>query len=108
VYYYVLVIEMVVVAELNIIPLGEGPSVGRFLLPILEEIEKTGVNYQITPMCTIFEAEDIQKVFEIAKRLHGATFKSGVKRVVTTLKVDERRDIKVESMLEKVESLKKH
>ena len=98
---------MVVVAELNITPLGEGPSVGRVLTPIIEEIEKIGVNYQVTPMCTIFEAEDLRKVFEVAERLHKTAFKSGVKRVITTLKVDDRRDIEVKSMLEKVESLKK-
>ncbi len=53
---------MVVVAELNITPLGEGPSVGRMLTPIIEEIERIGVNYQVTPMCTIFEAEDLKNL----------------------------------------------
>jgi uncharacterized protein (TIGR00106 family) len=96
---------MTVVVELNIIPLGKGISVSKFLVPALKELEKREVKYEITPMCTIFEAESIKEAFDLARVAHEAAFRVGVKRAVTTVKVDDRRDLE-RSMEEKVESLK--
>ncbi len=95
---------MVVVVELNITPLGEGPSVGRFLAQAIKELKKLNVKHQITPMCTIFEAKSIGEAFKIAEVAHEALFRMGIKRVITTVKVDDRRDIS-RSMDEKVKSL---
>ena len=98
---------MTIIVELNIIPLGKGVSVSKFLVPALQELEKRMVKYEITPMCTIFKAESVEEAFDVAKAAHVAVIRAGVKRVVTTLKIDDRRDIE-KSMDEKVESLKKH
>jgi uncharacterized protein YqgV (UPF0045/DUF77 family) len=57
-------------------------------------------------MCTIFKAKDIKEAFDLVRAAHEAVFKAGVKRVVTTVKIDDRRDVK-KSMEEKVKSLKK-
>ena len=97
---------MTVVAEVNLIPLGEGISVSKFLAPALKVFEKRGVKHEITPMCTIFEAESIEDAFDVVAAIHEAVFRVGVKRVVTTVKVDDRRDLE-RSMNEKVDSLKK-
>ena len=43
-----------VIVEFNVIPLGVGVSVSKFLVPALKELEKRNVKYEITPMCTIF------------------------------------------------------
>jgi uncharacterized protein (TIGR00106 family) len=98
--------RMTVVAEVNIIPLGEGISVSKFLAPAFKVFEKRGLKYEITPMCTIFEAENIEEAFDVVGAIHEAVFRVGVKRVVTTVKIDDRRDLE-RSMNEKVESLKK-
>ncbi len=98
-------IFMVVIVELNIIPLGVGTSVGKFLVSALEEMEKMNVKHQITPMCTIFEAKNIEEAFRIVKIVHEAIFRIGVKRVITTVRVDDRRDVD-RGMKEKLESLK--
>ncbi len=96
---------MVVIVELNIIPLGVGTSVGKFLVSALEEMEKMNVKHQITPMCTIFETKNIEEAFRIVKIVHEAIFRIGVKRVITTVRVDDRRDVD-RGMKEKLESLK--
>ena len=96
---------MRIVVEFNIIPLGKGISVSKFLVPALKELEKRGVKHEITPMCTIFEVESIKEAFDLVRVAHEAVFRVGVKRAVTTVKVDDRRDIE-RSMEEKVESLK--
>jgi uncharacterized protein (TIGR00106 family) len=100
------VVKMTVVVALNIVPLGKGISVSKFLAPALKEIEGRRVKYSVTPMCTIFEADSVEDAFDLARLAHEAVFKAGVERVVTTVKVDDRRDIE-RSMEEKVESLKK-
>ncbi|MFW6117145.1 MAG: MTH1187 family thiamine-binding protein [Thermoproteota archaeon] len=95
---------MAVVVEFSIIPLGEKISVSEFLAEGLKELEKRGVRYSITPMSTVFEAENIEVALEVVREAHEAVFKSGVKRVVTSVKIDDRRDIE-RDMEEKVRSL---
>ena len=94
-----------VIVEFNIIPLGVGVSVSKFLVPALKELEKRGVKYEVTSMCTIFEAKNMDEALEIVRAAHEAVFEADVKRVVTTIRIDDRRD-KEGSMEEKVESLK--
>jgi len=98
--------EVVVIVEFNIVPLGVGTSVSKFLVPAIKELERLGVKYEVTPMCTIFEAENVEEAFNVVKAAHEAVFGENVKRIVTTVKIDDRRDVK-RGMKEKVESLKK-
>nr|MDO8132698.1 MTH1187 family thiamine-binding protein [Candidatus Njordarchaeum guaymaensis] len=104
---------MVVVVELSIIPLGEGPSVGKHLAHAVRALEGFGVKFEVTPMSTVFEAEDVEGAFEAVKAAHEAVFlgtNGKVKRVITTVKVDDRRDVekgmeeKVKSIMEAVEA----
>jgi len=92
--------------ELSIIPLGKGTSISKLLAPALREFEKRKVKHVYTSMCTVFEANSIEEAFNLVKVAHEAAFNAGVERVVTTVKVDDRRDVK-RSMEDKVESLKK-
>lgn len=96
---------MPVVVELNVIPLGVGMSVSRFLAPAIQVLKQRGVKHQITPMCTIFETSSIKEAYELVEAAHEAVFEAGAKRVVTTVKVDDRRD-GTKGMAEKVASLR--
>jgi uncharacterized protein (TIGR00106 family) len=98
-------VKVIVIIEFNIIPVGAGVSVSRFLVTALKELEKRGIKHEITPMSTIFEAENVEEAFKTITAAHEAVFKTGVKRVVTTTKIDDRRD-REKKMGEKVESLK--
>lgn len=97
---------MVVIVEFSIIPLGGGISVSKFLASALKKLDDRKVKYEITPMCTIFEAESVEEAFDLVKAAHEAVFRADVKRVLTTVKIDDRRDVK-RDMEEKVESLKR-
>ena len=97
---------MAIIVEFSIVPLGVGISVSRFLAPAIKELERRGVKYEVTPMCTVFEAENVEEAFNVIKVAHETVFGESVKRVVTTVKIDDRRDVK-RGMKEKVESLKK-
>ena len=98
-------IRIPVIVEFNIIPLGVGISVSRFLVPAVEELEKRKVKYEVTSMCTIFEAKNIEEAFDLVREAHEAVFETSVKRVVTTVRIDDRRDGE-RSMEDKVKSLK--
>jgi len=56
-------------------------------------------------MGTIIEAP-LKQVLEIARLMHEEVFKSGALRVVTQLKIDDRRDKEI-SMESKVRSVKR-
>lgn len=55
-------------------------------------------------MGTIFEADDISLILEAFEAVHESVFAQGTERVVTTLKIDERRD-KEGSIKQKVRSV---
>lgn len=103
---YALTPEMRIIVELSIVPLGEGTSVSNILAYAIKELEKKGVKYELTPMCTVFETDSVEEALNIVKAAHEAVFKQGVKRTVTTVKLDDRRDAE-RSMRSKVDSLKK-
>jgi uncharacterized protein (TIGR00106 family) len=99
--------EHQVIAELSVVPLGAGTSVSRYVARCLEVLDKSsGVSYQLTPMGTVVLGP-ISAVVEVVQKMHEAPFGMGAQRVVTTMKIDDRRDkavtleSKVKSVVEK-------
>ncbi len=90
-----------VVAELSVVPLGVGPSVSKYVKEALKELRSSGVRVEPGAMGTIIEADDMDKLLEAVKRAHEAVFRAGAIRVVTTLRIDDRRDkeLSIESKL---------
>ncbi|MDH5806958.1 MAG: MTH1187 family thiamine-binding protein [Candidatus Methanomethylicaceae archaeon] len=96
-----------IIVEFAVIPLGTGStSLSDYVAEVCKEVKNSGVRYTITPMGTIIEGEDLKELFEVIKRAHEAAIKVGAKRVVTVIKIDDRRD-KPRKMEDKVEVLKK-
>jgi len=80
------------IMEINIIPLGtKTPSVSKFIAEAVKVLKKAGLNYELTSMATIVEGE-LNDLFSLAKKMHLATFTQEVRRVVTTIKIDDRQD----------------
>ena len=94
-----------VIAEVSIVPVGtDDCSLSKYVAGCLSVIESlSDVKYQLTPMGTILEGP-LDSVLMAIKLMHEVPFKSGIKRVVTTIKLDDRRDIKA-SMNRKVDSV---
>ena len=95
---------LLVIVEISVIPLGVGTSVSQYVKAAVDELEESGVRYLVGPMSTSFEANSVDEALEIAKKMHEAVFRAGAQRVVTTIKIDDRRD-KQASMKSKLESL---
>jgi uncharacterized protein (TIGR00106 family) len=80
-----------IVAEVSVVPLGEGTSVSRYVRLAVRELESRLKTFS-GPMSSCVEAESLREVFDAVEAAHQAVVKAGAKRVVTTLKVDDRRD----------------
>jgi uncharacterized protein (TIGR00106 family) len=95
----------VAIAEINIIPLGTtGPAVGDHVADALSVLKERGVDFEVTAMGTIIEGK-LEAVLDLARRMHEAPFSKGVLRVVTTIKIDDRRD-RDATMAEKVNAVR--
>lgn len=81
------------IMEISITPLGtKTPSVSKYLAKALEILKnEKDIKYDLTSMGTIVEG-DLEKILALAKRMHEAVFEDKVLRVVTIIKIDDRRD----------------
>ena len=94
------------IAEISIVPLGtKTPSVSQYVARAIKVLDKEkDIKYEITAMGTIIEG-DLDRILAVVRKMHEGTFGEGVARVLTTVKIDDRRD-KVQGMKGKVDSLK--
>jgi uncharacterized protein (TIGR00106 family) len=60
-------------------------------LPVVDRairvIRESGVRYEVGPLETVLEGEDLDELLEVAKSAHRACFESGVENVVTVIKI---------------------
>jgi len=97
----------VIIAHISIIPVGTGStSISNFIVEAVETLKKSGLNVMITPMGTVLEAENLEKIFKSIEECHEALHKIGVKRLLTLVLIDDRRDVE-RSMVDKIRSIEK-
>jgi uncharacterized protein (TIGR00106 family) len=98
-----------VIADFSIIPIGHGEtSVGRFVAAAAKAFENIkGLDFEVTAMGTILAAKDLDTIFEAVKQAHEAVMAKGIKRVESTLRIDDRRD-KPRTMNDKVKAVKEY
>jgi uncharacterized protein (TIGR00106 family) len=99
--------ERMAIAEISVVPLGtKTPSVSQYVARAIKVLEKEkDIKYELTAMGTTVEG-DLDRILAVVRKMHEGTFGEGVARVLTTVKIDDRRD-KAQSMKEKVDSLKR-
>ena len=74
-----------VIVEFNVVPLGVGVSVSKFLVPALKELKKQGIKHEITSMCTIFEAKNAEEAFKIIRAAHKEKRKTIQERICSVI-----------------------
>jgi uncharacterized protein (TIGR00106 family) len=80
------------IMEISVVPVGtESPSVSQFVAECVKIVEQQGLQYEVTSMGTEVEGE-VGELLSLAVQMHRAPFSKGAQRVVTTIKIDERRD----------------
>ena len=91
--------------EISVIPVGkEGASLGDTVVEVLKIAEKHGVQYELSPMSTTMEG-NLDTLLQVARQMHEVCFGLGYPRVLTTIRLDDRRDKDI-TMQYKVQSVK--
>ena len=80
------------IAEISVVPIGtKTPSLSKHVAAVLRLLEEEKVDYELTSMGTIIEGEP-ESILSLAGKMHQAAFGGAVLRVLTTIKIDDRRD----------------
>jgi uncharacterized protein (TIGR00106 family) len=93
------------IMEINILPLGtKDVSVSKYIKKALGVLtNKDNIQYQVTAMGTIIETRSLNTLLKIAGEMHRSVL-ADVMRVVTNIRIDERRD-KKSTIQKKLESV---
>jgi len=91
--------------EVKILPIGtKTASVSDHVAGVVKILEKNGVKHELTPVGTVIEADTVDELLDLAKKMHEFTL-NNVDRVVTFIELDDRKDKKL-TMEGKIKSVK--
>ncbi len=94
-----------IIAQLSIAPIGKKVSVSKYVKLVIETLKKENVKFETNAMATVIETEDLKTLFDVVQKVHNAVVASGAERVITELKIDDRRD-KDATIKSKINALK--
>ncbi len=80
------------VAFLIVSPIDRGSSLSRYVKKAIDAVKDSGLEYQVTPMGTVIQSEDLQSIFDCSRAAVEAVRKEGSERISLSLKVDIRYD----------------
>jgi uncharacterized protein (TIGR00106 family) len=93
--------------KISIVPVGTGAaSISQYIARAVAVLEgEKDINYELTAMGTVIEG-DLDRILALARRMHEAVFDGEMRRAVTVIEIDDRRD-KPSTISGKVESVRK-
>jgi uncharacterized protein (TIGR00106 family) len=75
-----------------VVPVGtDTASISDFVATALKIVEESGLNYELSSMATNLEG-DIDDILAVYRKMHESAFEHGAVRVLSALKIDDRRD----------------
>lgn len=84
---------MKILVDIAVEPLGTAStSISPYVRKVLEILDKKGIKYYPAPSMTTIELEDLTQLGYLLKEINDELEKMGVKRIITLLKIDDRRD----------------
>lgn len=91
------------IVDISVVPVGtKTTSVRKYVQTAVAIIKKSGLKFQVSSMGTAIEGE-LDKIFKTVEEIHEACFTKGAKRLLTTIKIDDRRD-KKQTMEDKIKA----
>ena len=84
-----------IISQLSIAPVGLGTSLSKYVKIVINTLRKNNIKFETNDMATIIETENLDTLFNVVNEAHNSVVKSGAKRVITELKIDDRKDKKV-------------
>lgn len=100
---------MTVHAEISIVPITgrKDTSMSNEIAAAFDAIQKVkNIDADLTALGTQIQAKDLASVLEAVKLAHRAALSAGAKRVISTVRIDERLD-KSQTLHDKVKSVKR-
>ncbi|QCT94653.1 MTH1187 family thiamine-binding protein [Caminibacter mediatlanticus TB-2] len=94
---------MSVLVEFAMFPTDKGESVSEYVSRIIKMFKESNINYQLTPMGTIFEVDTIEEATNIINNAY-KQLERDCNRVYTTIKMDIRKN-KNNRMKQKIKSI---
>jgi uncharacterized protein (TIGR00106 family) len=88
----------------SIVPLGKGESLSGFVAESMKIIEASGLDYRINPMGTVIVG-DYDEAMAVIRKCH-MRMMDLAPRVVTTIKIDDRKGVKA-TLDSKIRSVEK-
>jgi uncharacterized protein (TIGR00106 family) len=82
-----------ITAEVSVVQVGSGTSESEVVKKFIEGLNKSKLKIIPGSMCTAVEARNTRQLFEAIDKAHNDLFETGVQRIITTIKIDDRRDI---------------
>ncbi|MFP4065136.1 MAG: MTH1187 family thiamine-binding protein [Bacteroidales bacterium] len=95
---------MSVLLEFSMFPTDKGESVSPYVSRIIKMIKETGLNYRLTPMGTVVEADTIQQILRVIEQAYGL-LEPDCQRIYSSMKLDIRKgkDNQLEGKIKSVE-----
>lgn len=94
---------MSVLCEFAMFPTDKGESVSKYVSRIIKMFKESNINFQLTPMGTIFEVESIEEATKIINKAY-KELENDCNRVYTVIKMDIRKN-KSNRMEQKIKSI---
>lgn len=94
-----------IISQLSIAPVGKDISLSSYIKKVISVLEESNVKFETNAMATVIETENLTTLFKVVEKAHNAVIDAGAKRVITELKIDDRRD-KRATIDSKLDSLK--
>ena len=93
------------IMEISVVPLGLGkPGMGEYVAELARYLRQENLPHQLTDMGTLVQG-DPARLLQVARALHELPFAQGVRRVLTHITIDDRRDKEV-NLGDKTKSVK--
>jgi uncharacterized protein (TIGR00106 family) len=95
---------MSVLLELTMFPMDKGESVSTYVAKIIAMIDGSGIDYQLTPMGTIIETDDLAAALRVVSDAY-REIEADSTRVYAAIKLDIRkgRDGRLRQKVESIE-----
>ena len=81
---------MSALVEFAMFPTEKTESKSAFVAKVLDIVDKSGLEYQLTPMGTIIEAETVAEVFAVIEKAY-SVLEEDSNRIYSAIKIDYRK-----------------
>ena len=80
------------IVELSIVPIGvQSTSLSSYVAGAIKVLQQTALKYELTAMGTIISG-DLEDILKTIRQMHESCFTAGAMRVLTQIRIDDRRD----------------